>query len=48
VVSVDDLRKQQAEAFGRFLHAQRNLADLSHRCSAGRHDAPSADAMAPA
>jgi hypothetical protein len=27
VVSVDDLWKQQAEAFGRFLRAQRELAD---------------------
>ena len=30
-MAVDDIWKQQAESFGRFLHTQRKLADLSLR-----------------
>ena len=41
-MSVDDLWKQQAEAFGRFLRAQRELADLSLRELAAMADVSNA------
>ena len=41
-MSVDDLWKQQAEAFGRFLRAQRKLADLSLRELAAMADVSNA------
>jgi transcriptional regulator with XRE-family HTH domain len=42
VVSVDDFWKQQAEGFGRFLRAQRKLADLSLRELAAMADVSNA------
>lgn len=42
MVTVDDLWKQQAEAFGRFLRAQRKLADLSLRELAAMADVSNA------